>query len=114
MSVSIDTELTLQAVKNAIKLQIPDNPLILHSNLGSQQTSLDFKKYILNTKIIIHSFKAKGCSYDNAYIESFHASLKKEEINLVKYFDFNATKLAVLEYIESWYNRKKFMAASAI
>jgi putative transposase len=107
MSQTIDTDLALLAVKNAIKLQKPVDPLILHSDLGSQYTSLDFKKHILNTKIITHSFSAKGCPYDNACIESFHASLKKEEVNLVMYYDFKAARIAIFEYIESWYNRKR-------
>jgi putative transposase len=107
MSKSIDTTLALQAVKNAIKLQRPTRPLILHSDLGCQYTSSAFKEYILSTKIIAHSFSGKGCPYDNACIESFHASLKKEEVHLVKYFDYDAARLAIFEYIESWYNRKR-------
>ncbi|MBU5591205.1 integrase core domain-containing protein [Clostridium sp. MSJ-4] len=58
-------------------------------------------------KIFTHSFSSKGCLYDNASIESFHASLKKEEVNLVIYYDFNAASLAIFEYIEYWYNRKR-------
>ena len=107
MSRSIDTNLALQAVKNAIKLQNPSKPLILHSDLGCQYTSTAFKEYISGTKIITHSFSGKGCPYDNACIESFHASLKKEEVHLVKYFDFDVARLAIFEYIESWYNRKR-------
>ena len=107
MSKSIDTTLALQAVKNAIKLQNPTKHLILHSDLGRQYTSSAFEKYITDTKIITHSFSSKGCPYDNACIESFHASLKKEEVHLVKYFDYNAARLAIFEYIEAWYNRKR-------
>lgn len=107
MSKSIDTNLALKAVKNAMKIQKPTKPLILHSDLGCQYTSQEFKEYILSTKIITHSFIGKGCPYDNACIESFHASLKKEEVNLVTYYDFNAAQLAMFEYIESWYNRKR-------
>jgi len=33
--------------------------------------------------------------------------LKKEEVNLVNYIDYNAARLAIFEYIESWYNRKR-------
>jgi len=106
-SKTIDTTLALQAVKNAIKLQNPTKPLILHSDLGCQYTSSAFKEYIENIKIITHSFSAKGCPYDNACIESFHASLKKEEVHLVKYFDYDAARLAIFEYIEAWYNRKR-------
>lgn len=46
MSKSINTALALQAVKNAIKLQKPTKPLILHSDLGCQYTSSAFKDYI--------------------------------------------------------------------
>ena len=107
MSKTIDTTLALQAVKNAVQIQKPTTPLILHSDLGYEYTSSVFKEYIDSTKIINHSFSAKGCPYDNACIESFHASLKKEEIHLVKYFDFNTARLAIFEYIEAWYNRKR-------
>lgn len=107
ISRTIDTELALQAVKNAILLQKPINPLILHSDLGSQYKSYEFGKYISESKILTHSFSGKGCPYDNACIESFHASLKKEEVNLVKYYDFDTARLAIFKYIEAWYNRKR-------
>ncbi len=101
------TELALQAVKNAVVSQRPTGLITLHSHLGSHYTSSDFQLYIYESKIFTHSFSAKGCPYDNACIESFHASLKKEEVNLVTYYDFNAAPLAIFEYIESWYNRKR-------
>jgi transposase InsO family protein len=107
MSKSIDTDLALQAVKNAIKLQKPTKPLILHSDLGCQYTSSAFKEYIASINIIKHSFSGKGCPYDNACIESFHATLKKEEVHLVNYFDYDVARLAIFEYIEAWYNRKR-------
>ncbi len=47
ISKSIDTTLALQAVKNAIKLQRSNKPLILHSDLGCQYTSFAFKGYIV-------------------------------------------------------------------
>lgn len=39
--------------------------------------------------------------------EPFHVSLKKEEVHLVKYFDYDVARLALFEYIEVWYNRKR-------
>ncbi|ENK0839511.1 DDE-type integrase/transposase/recombinase [Clostridium botulinum] len=77
MSKSIDTSLALQAVKNAVKLQKPTKSLILHNDLGCQYTSSAFKEYLDSCKLIIHSFSSKGCPYDNACIEYFHAYLKK-------------------------------------
>ncbi|MDQ0162559.1 transposase InsO family protein [Bacillus alveayuensis] len=53
------------------------------------------------------SRKRKGCPYDNNCIESFHAILKKEEVNHVQYLDYESARLALFRYIEGWYNRKR-------
>lgn len=39
--------------------------------------------------------------------EEYQAMLKKEEVNLATYYDFDVARLAIFEYIESWYNRKR-------
>ena len=46
----------------------------------------------------------KGCHYDNASMKSFNAILKKEEVNVNNYETFNEAKMAIFEFIESWYN----------
>lgn len=61
----------------------------------------------LNLKVSNNHLTRKGCPYDNACIESFHAILKKEEVNHVQYLDYHSAKLAIFEYIEGWYNRKR-------
>ncbi|MGL4991274.1 MAG: transposase [Sarcina sp.] len=60
---------------------------------------------------ISQSFSKKGCLYDNACIESFHASIKKEEIHLNAYKNFKEAKIAIFRYIESWYNNKRLHSA---
>ena len=54
-----------------------------------------------------HSFSYKGNPYENVCIESFRAILKKEEVNHVRYFDYKSAQLALFQYIEGWYNRKR-------
>ncbi len=54
-----------------------------------------------------HSYSKKGYPYDNASMESFNAILKKEEVNVNTYNTFNEAKLAIFEFIESWYNNKR-------
>jgi len=56
---------------------------------------------------MIPSFSRKGCPYDNACIESFHATLKKEEIYRKRYSTFEKARIALFQYIEGWYNRKR-------
>lgn len=56
---------------------------------------------------ITPSYSRKGCPYDNACIESFHATLKKEEVYRTRYANFEAARMALFRYIEGWYNRKR-------
>lgn len=100
------TDLIIKALENAYTLQRPNKNLIFHSDLGSQYTSLEFISYVKN-KGIIQSFSKKGCPYDNSSIESFHATLKKEEVYRFKYFDYDSARVKLFEYIEGWYNRKR-------
>ena len=103
-------DLVMAALEKAHSSQTPDKPVIFHTDLGSQYTSNDMK--ILCEKLsIIQSFSKKGCPYDNACIESFHASLKKEEVYTKTYKDFNEAKLAIFTYIEGWYNRRRLHSA---
>ncbi len=107
---NITSELALQAVKNAC-LNVRDTEgIILHSDLGTQYTSQLFEDYMKAHKFK-HSFSRKGNPYDNACIEAFHSVLKKEEIYLNTYNDFKEANLAIFEYIESWYNRKRIHSA---
>ena len=79
---------------------------IFHSDRGSQYTSNDFEK-LLEELGLKHSYSKKGYPYDNASMESFNAILKKEEVNVNNYETFNEAKLAIFEFIESWYNNQR-------
>lgn len=107
---NITAQLALQAVKNAV-LNVKDTEgIIIHSDLGSQYTSQLFEDYMTEQKMK-HSFSRKGNPYDNACIKSFHSIMKKEEIYLHEYQDFEEAKSAIFEYIESWYNHKRIHSA---
>lgn len=99
-------DLVLDALENAVAAQNPAPGLIVHTDLGSQYTSTEalnqLKKYGM-----IPSFSRKGCPYDNACIESFHATLKKEEVYRTRYDSFEMARIALFKYIEGWYNRKR-------
>jgi len=82
---------------------------IFHSDRGSQYTSNDYEK-LLEESEIKHSYSKKGYPYDNASMESFNAILKKEEVNVNTYKTFNEARLAIFEFIESWYNNKRIQS----
>lgn len=56
---------------------------------------------------MINFLNYKESSYDNAWIESFHAVLKKVVERLFCYLDFESIQLALFQYIESCYNHNK-------
>ena len=96
-------DLVITALKNACYLQRVDknSKIIFHSDLGSQYTSNDMKD-LCNKFNITQSFSEKGCPYDNACIESFHAVLKKEEIYRNIYKNYEDAKKVIFEYIEGF------------
>lgn len=65
----IDTIKQLSNVRNAV----------LHSDRGSQYTSFEFKE-TLKKRGIIQSLSGAGHCFDNARMESFFATLKKEKL----------------------------------
>lgn len=97
----------VKALESARYIQKPPEGLILHTDLGTQYTSQEFQILLENYKIK-PSFSKKGRPYDNVCIESFHAILKKEEVYLTKYATFKQANLALFQYIERWYNGKRF------
>lgn len=96
-------DLVIDAFNKALINRCLDKDGIFHSDRGSQYTSNKFEN-LLSTISAKHSYSKKGYPYDNASMESFNAILKKEEVNVNNYETFNEAKMAIFEFIESWYN----------
>ncbi len=56
---------------------------MIHSDRGSQYTSKRYKE-LLDKHNIVASYSAKGYPYDNAIIESYHASIKRKNYTELK------------------------------
>ena len=80
--------------------------MVFHSDLGSQYTRDEFSQTIKAFNMT-HSFSYMSSPHDNACIESFHAILKKEDAILIRYLHYESAQLAILQYIEGWYNRNR-------
>ena len=100
--------MTNDLFKNAYYSQSPDKDkkIIFHSDLASQYTINDLRE-ICTEFNILQLFSKKDYPYDNACIESFHSSIKKEEIYRNTYRTFEEANRAIFRYIEGWYNRKR-------
>lgn len=106
MSKKIDTELTKQALANAVGRQGVKRGLIFHSDRGSQYVSKGYQK-MLEENGIQSSMGRPGCPYDNSCAESFFATLKKERIYRRNYDTMEAVRQDMFRYIELFYNRKR-------
>ena len=99
------------AVKDALRKQNYPKNVMIHSDRGSQYTSSAFRNF-LSTMHLTQSFSHKGCPYDNAVIESFHASLKKELIYRTTFYSFGQAKLKLLEHIDYFYTKVRIATLS--
>ncbi|WP_371585313.1 IS3 family transposase [Fibrobacter sp. UWH9] len=80
--------------------------LVFHSDRGSQYSSRGYRN-MLDSLGIVPSMSAPGCPYDNAAMESFFASLKKEQVHHRSYADIDEVREDLFKYIELFYNRKR-------
>ena len=105
-SQTIDAELALAALDQAVALRQPLAGLIVHSDRGSQFASLTYRQ-----RLEKHSFKQsmsrKGNCYDNAPMESFYRSYKVEEVYHKKYETHEHATRCAVDYIERFYNRTR-------
>ena len=106
----MDKSLVILALQNACLNQGYPKGVILHSDRGSQYSSNDYISPAKRLGMSL-SYSKKGCPFDNAPMESFHASLKKEEVYLKHYTDFDEAKIRLFNYIEGFYNRNRIHSA---
>lgn len=99
-------ELPLEALQQAIMLREPGEGLIHHSDRGSQYCSKDYTELLTKRKMK-GSMSRKGDPYDNACIESFHATIKKELIYRYKWETREGAIKAIGHYINQFYNTRR-------
>ncbi len=106
ISKTLETSIVLDALQMAMKKVGPDAEVIYHSDRGSQYASEAYRK-LLKAHHAKPSMSRKGNCYDNAYVESWFGSFKKEWLYRHSYSTENELKQIVFEYIEVWYNKKR-------
>ena len=106
MKPTMATEIVLDALTMAVWRRKPKQPVIIHSDQGSQFGSDDFIRWCKDNRLE-PSMSRRGNCYDNAVAESFFSSLKKEHIKRKIYVSREEAKLEIFEYIEVFYNRKR-------
>ena len=110
ISPSLETSLVREALKQALVVRRPAPGLLHHSDRGVQYASSAFRALLLSHKIV-PSMSAKGNCYDNAAMEAFWSTLKSELIHRQAFRDLSHARLAIFDYIETFYNRRRLHSA---
>jgi len=87
--------------------------MIFHSDRGSQYTSQGFREALAEYGAV-QSMSGTGRCYDNARMESFNATLKKEKLYKIKTkaLPMSTVKSIVFRWVFTYYNRKRVYTAN--
>ena len=97
-------DLTQQALTMAIRHRTPKAGLLHHSDRGSQYAATAYQQ-LLTTHRMTGSMSRRGNCWDNACVESFFGTLKRELIYHRQYRTREEATQDIFEYIEVFYNR---------
>lgn len=106
ISENMKAESTAKALSMAINYRQPEAGLIHHSDRGVQYASKEYQS-LLKQHGIIASMSRKGNCWDNAPIERFFGSLKREWINGEVYDTIDDARRDVREFVSVYYNAER-------
>ena len=110
VSETIDTELTLTALKQALETRSPQPGLVHHSDQGVQYAAHSYVEE-LNAHGIVPSMSRPGNPYDNAFCETFMKTLKKEEVHCCEYKNLKDLTTHIEAFIDGYYNQQRLHSA---
>jgi len=106
MSASPNSELVTNALLMAFQRRRPDRRVVHHGDRGAAYTSLAFSQRVVELELD-QSFGSTGDCYDNAAVEAFWATLKRELRwihNTTTWPNRTELRTALFDYIEGFYN----------
>ena len=106
MGPRISSTLARQALLQAITSRRPKPGLIHHSDRGGEYAAGAYQAVLARHQMRA-SMSATGNCYDNAPMESFFATLKKELVYRQTYATRNEAALSIFHYIEGFYNTQR-------
>lgn len=101
LSESMESEIVLQCLRQAIEENQTSKPRVIHSDRGIQFVCKLYQEICGN---MTRSYSRKGNPWDNACIEAFHSLIKCEWLDRIKIRNYNHAYTLVFEYIETFYN----------
>jgi transposase InsO family protein len=104
MAAKQDETLVHQALVMAVTHRRPRAGLLHHSDRGCQYTSQAYQSYLQELDIRV-SMSRKGNCWENAVMERFFGTLKRECTASMLFATHQQARTALFEYIEAYYNR---------
>jgi putative transposase len=104
MGATMTSRLVVDALEMAVRRRLPGEGLVAHSDRGSQYASEHYQR-LLSRHGITCSMSGVAQCWDNAPVESFFASLKRELVHDESYTSREQARASIFEYIEAFYNR---------
>jgi transposase InsO family protein len=102
----MESRLVVDALELAVQRRLPGEGLLAHSDRGSQYASEHYQRLLARYGITCSMSRRADC-WDNAPMESFFASLKKELIHDADFATRAEARSAIFEYIEVFYNNQR-------
>ena len=106
MKPTLAREIVLDALLMAVWGRKPANEVLVHSDQGTQYGSDDWQRFC-RANNLQPSMSRRGNCWDNAVVESFFSSLKKERIKKRVYRTRDLARADIFDYIEMFYNRTR-------
>jgi len=101
-----ESRLVVDALALAVQRRLPGQGLLAHSDRGSQYASEHYQRLLARHGITCSMSRRADC-WDNAPMESFFASLKKELVHGADFATRAEARAAIVEYIEVFYNGQR-------
>ena len=99
----LDRHLVLAALERALARRRPSRGLLHHSDRGAEYTSGDYQKRLVQAGIV-GSMSRRGDCWDNAVVENFFATLKRELVPEARWSTRAEAHAALADYLDRWYN----------
>jgi transposase InsO family protein len=106
LSERVDTALVLMAWHMAQEHRQAPGQLIFHSDRGVQYASAEYRQ-ALQAHGALRSMSRRACCYDNAAMESFWSTLKRELVYRRDFRTRDQARREIFAYIETRYNRRR-------
>lgn len=104
MDATMTSRLVVDALEMAIRRRLPGKGRVAHSDRGSPYASEHHQSILARYGIECSMSRVAQC-WDNAPVESFFASRKRELVHDERYTSRDEAKASLFEYIEAFYNR---------